>query len=138
MYDAQINFIEEKAMFQSKLDAYDDVQKLEKQDLLDKMANLSFENEKTKSCLEKEESKNEEMRKEVSTLEAKVAEELRERETLHESWKSTLGKVIKNNNDKLKVGWIPRSDRFVKCTPGYFEPKMIKVNLITFLHHVTL
>ena len=104
MYDAQINFIEEKAMFQSKLDAYDDVQKLEKQDLLDIMANLSFENEKTKSCLEKEESKNEEMTKEVSTLEAKVAEELRERETLHESWKSTLGKVIKNNNDKLKVG----------------------------------
>ena len=95
---------EEKDLLQCRLNAYDNEEKLENQDILDKMASLTFENQKTKSCLEKEESKNEERRKEVSTLEAKVAEGIRERETLHESWKSTLGKVIKNNNDKLKVG----------------------------------
>ena len=102
--DAKTKLDEEKEMLQCKLNAYDDVEKLEKKDLLDKMANLTFENQKNKFWLENEEKKNEEMRKEVSTLEAKVAEEIRERETLHESWKSTLGKVIKNNNDQLKVG----------------------------------
>ena len=93
--DETIKLTEERAMLQCKLDAYDDVEKLEKQDLLDKMSNLTFENQKIKFWLENKEE-------EVSSLEAKVAEEIHERETLHESWKSTLGKVIKNNNDKLK------------------------------------
>ena len=128
-FDETIKLTKERAMLQCKLDAYDDVEKLEKQDLLDKMSNLTFENQKIKFWLENEETKNEKMREEVSNLEAKVAEEIHERETLHKSWKSTLGKVIKNNNDKLKEveKKLKESEQREKDAQALFQQHILKV-----------
>ena len=102
-YDEKINLEKIKLeMLQCKVEAHDDVESLEPHDLLDKMTSLTFENKKIRFWLENAEKEAENAKKEVSNFETKVAEEIRERELLHESWKSTLGKVISNNNAKVK------------------------------------
>ena len=123
---------QEKQLLQCRVETYDNVEKLENQGLLDKIAYLSYENDRIKFGLEEEEMKNEDMRKEVSALGRRVAEEIHQRETLHESWKSTLGEVIKNYNDKLKEveTKLKESEQREKDAQALYQHQSLEVSKI--------